>query len=370
MKSGIIHLFFYVATLALPAASARAEDVLNVIWRRVETHPDGKRVPVLPPKAYLDQLKACGVTVTNQPRQYFPVSKLRCPGLLDFSRAEKYRGLVRPVLDNLLKHKINRIAGADIAQIRARLDQLEIAVSPWGVFEAAVKMAQDETPRHAAINIAGFVILNQPLWQYIGAEFRDLLVLHEVLGAAGFGDQHYELTLTAWWLARHPERIPDYRKQLAATDDLLQLAAERESTSVVGHGGDFAQIQLKASLLEATLRKLEVVGGDNKPIPARFLPTQLEQEQAILKAMMMTMPEKQMMGMGLCLNLGTGGPDPLHCGHFLPKGITGVPVIAMSREWATRPSSDHRWPMLLKIYTLMQQSLICDKGFKASCLER
>jgi len=363
MKYAIILSFIPFVALA---AAAQAEDHVSVIWRRNEIHPNGREEKVLPPTSYVKTLEACGVRISGKMRDLFPVAKLHCKGVLDFSQSEKYKNLVRPLLESLLKNKIKKIGDAEISLLLAKLDKLQMAVSPWGVFEAAVDLNSPESPRHAAINIDSekLVVLNSSLWKYVSPEFRDLLLLHEVFGAAGFSDEHYELTLTAWWLARHPERIKDYLPKQGAGEKELGPSIKIAGVSVVGHGGDFSQIQFKASLLEAILRNIKLLDANGNPVPRRFLPTKKEEEQAIITAMIFSMPTQKMMEGNLCTVPGNNEQQHAkYCGDFLLKGKTGVPFLVINREWGTFPEYDQRWPLLFKLYISIQSALACDKGF-------
>lgn len=118
------------------------------------------------------------------------------------------------------------------------------------------------------------VFINALYWRQTGAEVKPILLLHEALGAIGFDDEEYQLSLGLWLLSQNsrvslsPEKTPwlthfaDLRRS-SRTPKYIQLAG---GATGVGGGGDQFELTLKMGLLKRIEQLFRSVTGIDRKV--------------------------------------------------------------------------------------------------------
>ena len=335
---------------------AQAKDpVVAVKWRYTTAVPGGGSKTVVPPASYLQTLQACGIKLSGADLDVVPVSKLDCPGLLDFSE-QGFKKMLHAFMQSLIDSGIQSIGATEIKSLREHIDSVRFGVSNYGLFESILD--GPGTPRRMAVNIAGqkLIIVNRSMWRlFESSEFADLFLFHELLGALDQRDENYQVTLSAWWMRLHPDRIAPLSKRLSSLIKLSQKPIRVAGVSVVGHGGDTTQLLFKASLLAATLtQKMDTGNLKHPPMD--------EVEATIITAPVSSVPETFFKGReGLCVDV-FGRYSPLACGGFTLKGATGKPFMLMNEQWGRYIDDRQRHPLVQKILHDVVKALICASG--------
>lgn len=342
---------FFILALLLASVLARAESLwVPFTW----SYSQGGTLH-LPPASYLSKLAACGITPRGT-EGTIEISRLSCPGLLDFSREKQFQAKLVALLGRLSAAHVQRVGAVDVATLSSQARSIRFALSEHLIFHSFADTVG--TPRMTAVNIASekLVILNGPAWNlFKNSASADLLLLHELLGAAGIDDGGYQATLAMWWMSIHPERIPDLSARLSR---LIEVRAPTRlaGTTIVGHGGDPGELQFKASLLDASTRQLSVPG-----VPTQALPSRTDLEEAIILASISSVSTQKLQSLDVCRDQN-GQTSILTCGGFALKGRDGKPFILMAEEWGQTNDPQRQYPLLYKVIADVVRELICNGG--------
>jgi hypothetical protein len=341
---------FSALLAAIPALAAT--EVVEVNWR-VRYQSKNGTVNSQPSKAYTKTLKKCGYTLPKEPRGYFPISLLRCQGLLDFSSNKTLR---QRVLDqvNLAVRNLRQENNPEFKALLSQLARVEFGISPFGLFQSARDGLG--SPRRMGVNVRslGLVVINKAFWAEVSkSNFADSFLLHEALGAAGYADVNYQTSLDLIEAAKGGAvDIPT----ISTENEIPYQIAGRDGTiSVVGSGGDQNQQAIKASLYNAINQGIEFTGVDPK-----YLPSKAEQRSLVRSLSISIAPEGFFTDMSLCRSDDGREESKYLCGGFILNGAEGKPFLIVTEAWATAPRA-YQEKMLQKIYVQIVSELAREK---------
>lgn len=351
MLSQLSLLLLALASASLPSLASAAGPAVPVLWRVQFTSDQGKGYLSEPSPEYLANLAACGHRPDLRVKtDLFPVSALRCRGVLDFTRSSAIRERVakRIHLAEARGHK-NAI-DLPLAKLRGELSRIDFSLSNVGVFYSA--QPGEGFDRRVGINVAEtrLVILNKPFWaQLENSPDSDAFLLHEALGALGYEDTDYARSLLIHELSKkdHVDGDENGRTRVAAE--------ERGGATVVGRGGDSNAQFFKASLLLLADKKLELSG-----VEPRFVPSREELRRVIEITPISIAPAQFFPGKNICTDPETGRENPLTCGGFVLKGAGGKPFLLITQDWAQFVETD-KYKLLLKVFKDIVTALVLEK---------
>jgi hypothetical protein len=342
---------FLLLLLALASPVEAFAQSVTVHWRVRFTSNDGRGYFSQPSPEYLRTLEACGHRpVLSRQVGLFPVSALRCRGVLDFNSSAKLRQRLENRIHAAERRGHKGARGLPLARLRAELARIDFSISPFGVFFSAQE--GEGAARRIGINVAEtrLVILNKPFWSQLeSSPDADAFLLHEALGALNYEDTDYQRSNLIYELSKkdHVDGDEDGNTRVAA--------AERGGASVVGRGGDSNAQFFKASLLLLADKKLEVSGAD-----ARHIPTRAELRKIIEDTPVSIAPAHFFSGKNICDDPDTGTQSPLTCGGFVLKAQGGKPFLIITQDWAQFSEVDKR-KLLVKIFRSIVTELVRDK---------
>lgn len=105
------------------------------------------------------------------------------------------------------------------------------------------------------------ILLNRALWEKTEPDLRNVIGMHEYLGAEGFYDRNYEVSSALWALST-PEASYLTSDDKAALTNRISATARSGGIVGIGGGGDEAGAGIKVSSLRRDLGRLAEAGGE------------------------------------------------------------------------------------------------------------
>ncbi len=339
-------LFTLSAILLLAPNHGLAAESVRVHWKVLYTKNSAPYESNVPPQSYINKLHGCGFEPDLKSlSDLIPVSVLSCPGVLDFTASAQ----IRQRVNQRLKTAANSggPAANKIHEILQKLTSLAFAIAPYGVYYSDREGLGSD--RFVAINIARahLVILNKAFWEELKSSAdSDAFLLHESLGAMGYEDKDYRLSIQLFTLSNSSKK--------AAESDRI-LVAESGGASVIGRGGDPNQLFFKASLLRLAEKKLVLEGAD-----PRLTPTEAELKRVINETPITVAPKSFFADGKNCEDLETGVVSRYTCGGFVLKAAGGKPFLLITQEWPEFSEIDMR-KLLVKVFRQIVSELVLAK---------
>ena len=90
-------------------------------------------------------------------------------------------------------------------------------------------------------------------WHQMRKDKQPLLILHETLGALGFDDEEYQISLALDWYVRNPDRDAGFDFPIRRSQREKTYQRVAGGTSLVGGGGSECELFVKSAIVDAAL---------------------------------------------------------------------------------------------------------------------
>jgi len=175
-----------------------------------------------------------------------------CPLAPSVDVTESAAALARRIPHQLQKLGLHRIGNFDIDEFNRKISSVRYCLLGGGYLSGS---AGDRLSSIYLVKLRT-VSLNQLSWQWVDGEARAALVMHESLGALGYDDESYQLTLALWFLTQIPrDEINDFLSSRLSEPLRLARATNDEHVYVmaggvtgIGGGGDNVGLEAKMIL--------------------------------------------------------------------------------------------------------------------------
>jgi hypothetical protein len=176
-----------------------------------------------------------------------------------FSREKadrEFAPLAQAIPDKLLALGYERIGGLELRRLKKDLEKVTWYRIDGGFLSGSggTRMTGLYSSKEHEANI------NTLNWGWVRRERQALMALHEGLGASGYLDEDYQISLALWFLSeRNRDELRSLLGDSKPTWQSLDKIERREGEAIyvdsggitgIGGGGDYVGLDLKATLLE------------------------------------------------------------------------------------------------------------------------